>query len=406
MRKTSLAVLTGAVAVIYSVVPTALGHCGKCGHDSEAKSVATGDIVDTAVAAGNFNTLVAAVKAAGLVDTLKSEGPLTVFAPTDEAFAKLPSGTVEKLLADPDRLGAILKYHVVPGRVMAADVVKLSSAKNVLGQTLNIQSAGGVKIDSANVVSTDVEASNGVIHVIDSVLMPKNDIVEVARSAGSFKTLLTALDATELTGELRGSGPFTVFAPTDEAFAKLPKGTLDALLKDTDKLKAILMYHVVAGQVMAKDVVKLSDAKTVQGQSVKIDASNGVKIDSANVVKTDVNAENGVIHVIDTVLIPSESEHASATESSRAIIERAIHHGATLYNDGHHAACAAVYEVAAMGLLNNTDRSIAESDRTKLRAAIASVQRSHNARNNAWVMRHALDNAYASASSQSMAMIP
>lgn len=133
------------------------------------------DIVDTAVAAGNFSTLVTAVKAAGLVDTLKSAGPFTVFAPTDEAFAKLPAGTVDALLKDPEKLKKILTYHVVPGKVMAADVVKMKSAKTVEGSSARISAKGGtVMIDGANVIKKDIVCDNGVIHVIDAVIMPKN----------------------------------------------------------------------------------------------------------------------------------------------------------------------------------------------------------------------------------------
>ena len=134
------------------------------------------DIVDTAVATDGFQTLVAAVKAAGLVDTLKGEGPFTVFAPTDEAFGKLPAGTLDELLKpeNKEKLTAILTYHVVAGKVMAADVVKLDSAKTVNGQALKIMAgSGGVMVDNANVVKTDIETSNGVIHVIDSVILPK-----------------------------------------------------------------------------------------------------------------------------------------------------------------------------------------------------------------------------------------
>jgi uncharacterized surface protein with fasciclin (FAS1) repeats len=141
-----------------------------------AAAPAEKDIVDTAVGAGSFNTLVAAVKAAGLVETLKGEGPFTVFAPTDEAFAKLPAGTVETLLKSENKakLVAILTYHVVPGKVMAADVVKVTTAKTVNGQSVSVQaSAAGVKIDAANVVKTDIGCSNGVIHVIDAVILPK-----------------------------------------------------------------------------------------------------------------------------------------------------------------------------------------------------------------------------------------
>ena len=137
-----------------------------------AMEEASGDIVDVAVAAGNFNTLVQAVQAAGLVDTLKGEGPFTVFAPTDEAFAKIPEADLQALLADRDALTRVLTYHVVPGKVMAEDVVKLTSAETVEGESITIDASSGVKVDDANVVATDVLASNGVIHVIDTVIMP------------------------------------------------------------------------------------------------------------------------------------------------------------------------------------------------------------------------------------------
>jgi uncharacterized surface protein with fasciclin (FAS1) repeats len=131
------------------------------------------------------------------------------------------------------------------------------------------------------------------------------DIVDTAVAAGSFKTLASALQAAGLVETLKGKGPFTVFAPTDEAFARIPKPDLDALLKDKAKLTRVLTYHVVPGQVMAADVVKLKEAKTAEGQSVKIDASAaGVKVDGARVVKTDIAASNGVIHVIDSVILP------------------------------------------------------------------------------------------------------
>jgi uncharacterized surface protein with fasciclin (FAS1) repeats len=130
------------------------------------------DVVDTAVAAGSFSTLVTAIKAAGLVETLKGDGPFTVFAPTDEAFKKIPEAELAALLKDKAALTKVLTYHVVPGKVMAADVVKLTSAKTVEGQSIKISASDGVKVDNANVVKTDIAASNGVIHVIDTVIMP------------------------------------------------------------------------------------------------------------------------------------------------------------------------------------------------------------------------------------------
>lgn len=170
-KKTAFSALVVAGAIFLS--PLALYACG-CGC-ADAKKPS--NILDTASAAGSFKTLVAAIKTAGLDETLKGEGPFTVFAPTDEAFAKLPQGTLEDLLKPENRekLKAILTYHVVPGKVKAEQVVKLTEAKTVLGQSLTIKSAeGAVTIDNAKVVKTDVVASNGVIHVIDTVLLPKS----------------------------------------------------------------------------------------------------------------------------------------------------------------------------------------------------------------------------------------
>jgi transforming growth factor-beta-induced protein len=276
-----------------------------------ARAVKRMDIVDTAVSAGSFKTLVAAVQAAGLVDTLKGDGPFTVFAPTDEAFAKLPKGTIAELLKpeNKSKLQGILAYHVVPGSVKAADVVKLSSAKTVQGQQIDIAvKDGAVTVNAANVMKTDIQTSNGVIHVIDSVMLPADkDIVDTAVAAGSFNSLVAAIQAAGLVETLKGEGPFTVFAPSDDAIAKLPEGTIENLLKpeNKDQLAAVLTYHVVAGKVMAADVVKLKSAKTVLGKDVAVQVADGkVMINDANVVATDIETSNGVIHVIDSVLLP------------------------------------------------------------------------------------------------------
>lgn len=273
------------------------------------------DIVETAVADGRFKTLAAALTAAGLVDTLKGAGPFTVFAPTDEAFSKLPAGTIDELLKpeNKQKLADILLYHVVAGKVMAADVVKLTSAPTVLGKDVTIKvDMGNVYVNEAKVIITDIETSNGVIHVIDSVLLPPADktIVDVAVADGRFKTLVAALQAAGLVDTLKGVGPFTVFAPTDEAFAKLPAGTIDTLLKPENKQKLtdILLYHVVAGKVMAADVVKLTSASTVLGKDVTITVKDGKVFlnGTVQVIITDIETSNGVIHVIDAVLLPPQ----------------------------------------------------------------------------------------------------
>jgi transforming growth factor-beta-induced protein len=329
--------LVGAVALSATVAPASFA------------TAQSQTIVEIAAGNPDFSTLVAAVQAAGLVDTLNGAGPFTVFAPTNAAFAKLPAGTVDNLLKPENKqqLIDILTYHVVPGRVLAADVVTLTSAKTVNGAEVKITVSGSnVMVDNANVTATDILASNGVIHVIDSVIIPQAptpvmpptgaaaqaaaDIVDTAVAAGSFTTLVAAVQAAGLVDTLKGPGPFTVFAPNDAAFAKLPAGTVDNLLKPENKqqLVDILTYHVVPGRVLAADVVNLTSAKTVNGAEVQITVSGGaVKVNDSNVIATDVLASNGVIHVIDAVLLPPAPvmpPTGAAAQAAADIVDTAV----------------------------------------------------------------------------------
>lgn len=278
---------------------------------SMAQAAEGQDIVTTAVEAGSFKTLAAALKAAGLVETLQGKGPFTVFAPSDEAFARLPAGTVETLLKPENtpQLIAVLTYHVVPGKKMAADVVKTSAAVTVNGQRVDFRVDGkDVKVDQARVVKADIACSNGVIHVIDQVLLPSSEgIPATASKAGTFKTLLAAAKAAGLVEALSAEGPLTVFAPTDEAFAKLPAGTVTSLLKPENKaqLAAILKYHVVPGRVYSTELLAAREAKTLHGGKLTATVTNGVaKVNGAGLIATDLDASNGVIHVVDAVLLP------------------------------------------------------------------------------------------------------
>ncbi|MEC8048525.1 MAG: fasciclin domain-containing protein [Chloroflexota bacterium] len=277
---------------------------------------------------GGFNTLVTALDAADLVETLSGEGTFTVFAPTDEAFAALPDGMLEDLLADPNALKQILLYHVVGDVVMAETVVTLDNAETLEGSTIAIEVVdGNVFLNDSQVTSTDIEASNGVVHVIDKVLVPEleeavsNDVVEDVKSiaevavAGGFNTLVAALDAADLVETLSGEGTFTVFAPTDEAFAALPEGMLEGLLADTEALTQILLYHVVGDVVKAETVVTLDEAETLAGNKVSIEIVDGnVYVNDSKVTSTDIEASNGVIHVIDKVLVPGMDEMGNNKE--------------------------------------------------------------------------------------------
>ena len=304
MRRSALIFLAAIVAAAAVAAPASFAR----------PAAGESDIVATTANAGQFTTLASLLTKAGLVDTLKGSGPFTVFAPTDAAFAKVPPATLDALAADPAKLKAVLLYHVVAGKVAAADVVKLTSAKTVNGASVKIKvDSGNVYVDDALVTSPDVIASNGIIHVIDSVLLPPpakpapQSIVKTAVAAGQFKTLAALLKKAGLVKTLEG-GTWTVFAPTDAAFAKVPKATLTKLGNNPSLLKKVLLYHVVKGAVPAGRVVGLNGkaVATIEGSPVRIKVSGGKVFlnGSTRVTKTDVEASNGVIHVVDKVLIP------------------------------------------------------------------------------------------------------
>lgn len=301
------AALLGAAMMITPTSSVAYGP--------KASKTEKADIVDTAVAAGSFTTLASLLTSVDLVDALKGEGPFTVFAPTDEAFKALPEETLEYLAANPDELKKVLLYHVVSGNYPAEKVLEAEKGFRTLqGQRVSFSVKDDkVFINDAQIVKTDVTASNGVIHVINAVITPppapSKNIVETAVEAGSFTTLASLLVSTGLDEVLKGDGPFTVFAPTDEAFSKIPAETLAALGEDKDTLKSVLLYHVVAGKVTAEDVVKVNEATTVQGSKISVRTyGETVRINNARVTAADVMASNGVIHVIDTVILPPSGE--------------------------------------------------------------------------------------------------
>lgn len=309
---TRMIIASVALATMFTGTASAQCDSGKSAASSQTVSLGamSSDIIDTAVAAGSFKTLAAALSAADLVRPLKGDGPFTVFAPTDEAFAKLPKGTVEMLLKPENKglLAAILTYHVVPGRVDAASVMNMTEATTLNGQRISIAINKGVRIDEANVVKADIECDNGIIHVIDSVMLPSSDdLIELAAKAGSFETLEAAIKTAGLASLLTSDGPFTVLAPTDAAFANLPAGTIDSLLqkKNRHQLIEILKYHVIPGRVYADQALSAQTAATAEGSRVRFRLRGGnLMVNNANIINADIEASNGVVHVIDRVIMP------------------------------------------------------------------------------------------------------
>ena len=277
----------------------------------------TRDLVGTANDTGGLTTFRSALASAQLTNTLTGAGPLTVFAPSDAAFGQLDPAAFAAIQADPELLKKVLRYHVVTGRRAAAD---LSPGKlaTVEGESLTVgRAGGGPSINDGRVTQADVPATNGVLHVIDRVLLPPSlrlgpgdatakDLVQVLTDTGNFKVLVDLVQTAGLTDVLSGPGPFSLFAPTDTAFAKLPDGALDQLKADKAALNKLLTYHVVPGATRATDL-PLGRTKTVEGDTLEIGRAKGkVTADGATVVYTDVPANNGYAHIIDRVLTPGD----------------------------------------------------------------------------------------------------
>lgn len=328
--------------------------------------VAAADIVDTAAGTGGFTKLTAALQAAGLTDALKGPGPFTVFAPNDAAFDALPDGVLTELLKPKNKatLAKVLTYHVLAQSLPSSEIKKTIASgasatfTTLEGSKLDIApTADTIRVNDVEIVAPDVAASNGIIHVIDRVLLPKDvslvsaanpgstttvtptttatttpatttpaatasaatkNILDTASGAGNFSTLAGLVADAGLTETLNGPGPFTVFAPDDAAFAKLPPALVEALKRPENRglLGKILTYHVVPGALKAADL-KSGDVATVEGSQVKVVVDNGsVGVNDAKVTTADIAATNGVIHVIDSVLLPPAVDVTALTGPS------------------------------------------------------------------------------------------
>ena len=301
-------------------------------------------VVDLAISAGGFSTLVAAIEAAGLVETLDGDGPFTVFAPTDEAFNAAFDAlgiTPEELLADTDTLTSILTYHVLGGQAADSQLVATLDGESVAtvngGEVAISVTDGSVMVNDATVVSADLEADNGIVHVINAVLLPpdfemmeeetttttvqeaSNTIADIVAGNEDFSILLAAVEAAGLTDALADpEATLTVFAPTNEAFEAALDAlgiTAEELLEDVETLTAILTYHVLGSIVTSTDIAEAGveeiPVETLNGAELVVvvgdDGSVSFKDQTATVVQVDIEADNGVIHVIDAVLLPPAS---------------------------------------------------------------------------------------------------
>lgn len=329
-------VLFAIVSVLVMMVVPSFAQDG-----DEAPSIAGIVVASAESDMPEFTVLLAAVDAAGLVDALDQTGPYTVFAPTDEAFTAALEAlglTADELLGNTELLTSVLLYHVVPGTFYAEDVVELDGiavGTAFGGASIDISvGEDGVFVDDAQVIQTDIEASNGVIHVIDSVILPSEDegvipgmmessdqsIADIVIASSEsdmpeFTVLLAAVLEAGYADALTMGGPFTVFAPTDEAFGDLLAAleiSAEDLLADTELLDMVLSYHVVPFPFFAEEVVAFDGAylgTLLEGYALEITVDeDGAFVDDSMIIQTDIIANNGVIHVIDTVLIPAADD--------------------------------------------------------------------------------------------------
>jgi len=297
-------------------------HCGY-GCQIQRQSAPARNIAEVLTKAG-ATTLVDLVVKAGLAETLSGPGPFTVFAPENNAFARLPKSLVDTLTGDVELLKKVLLYHVVPGVVMSSDITDDLTAASAEGSDLRANvyykskyGKGYITVNGKNVKYPDIKASNGIIHLMKDVIypIPSGNIAEVVSGDERFSTLLAAVGAAGLADTLATAGPFTVFAPTNEAFAKVPQDVLDGLLADKEALTKVLLRHVVPGTKFAKGLQLPTYLNTAGGApedrigtmmfrsgNVKVFSSTNGKQNVAKVVDADIIATNGVIHAIDTVI--------------------------------------------------------------------------------------------------------
>jgi len=284
-------------------------------------SVIVGQNLPDVLTREGATTLVDFVVKAGLAETLSGDGPFTVFAPTNEAFEKLPQSVVDALMADPEALKKVLLYHVIPAEIKSSDITEDDvSVASAAGTKLRVNTYmkrfyydGFLTVNGKRISRTDVSATNGVVHFITDVIDTPavDDCTQVLTNDGRFGTLLTAVSTAGLVETLQGEGPFTIFAPTDEAFSRIPSDTLDAVLADNELLTSTLLRHVVPQAKFSRGIVwefldtaggeKIATHVFKGGYTKVISENNGNRV-KAKIIDSDIICSNGVIHAIDTVI--------------------------------------------------------------------------------------------------------
>jgi len=381
---------------------------------SPAEGAPAADSTLAAVAkTADLTTLLSLIEVSGL--QLPADGRVTVFAPTNKAFAALPAETVKFLTSEDGRptLRTILKHHVLP---MALDSGSLLQRRNVLalsGQNLAIDGEG-LTIAGALFVKTDVQFDRGIVYVIDRVMMPETrSVAEIVSQDPRLSTLLTAVTTAGLATQLgsENEGPWTVLAPSNEAFSALGEEQIKALMADPSQLANVLGAHMIPSRIMRSDMIAQRSARTLLGRdAVSFSLIDGhIRVAGAGIITGNIEASNGVIHIIDRVIVPDPSAAKNVPaegikESALGVsglVELAIKRGVPIFNDGKPEACAAIYEVTIAAIIDLASDAVGNDAVERLRLALAEGQAEKDATNRAWIFRRAMDRVYLESSRQS-----
>jgi len=311
MRKLILLVCMAALAVVVA----------GCREDEEAAQAPLGETGGDTVAAvtlknSDTSKLAQSLKSAEMLEMLQEKGPYTVFAPTDSAFDQLPAGTLEMLMKSENKesLQRILKFHVVEGSYTADKLAQMGKIKTESGDAVSLNMKDDqLMVGEARVTRADIQCSNGYIHLIDMVMLPpaalegEEDILDTAEDMDKFETFLEAADETDLADMLEEKGPYTVFMPTDAAFDQLPEGTLESLMEDENlpQLAGILKFHIVRGAYPAGKLKEQKSLQTLAGESLTFkEDKQAMMVQDAVILQPDIMCKNGIIHVINRVMMP------------------------------------------------------------------------------------------------------
>ncbi len=371
------------------------------GNNGAAPRSDENDLASVAGRSG-LGTLLQLIEAADL--QLPKGVQLTILAPIDAAFAKIPAATLEHLLRPENRemLRAVLNYHIITPSLTSRDLFSRRTVETLNGQRLKIDDAGALStINGSGLIAVNVRFNGGIIHVIDEVLMPQLfSIAEIGPESDQLSTLTTAVIAASLGDQLGAeNGPWTVFAPVNSAFSDLPDGVLDGLLRAENRarLTDILGLHIVPGRLYSSDLLATKSVQTLFGETVKFAIKDGtLSVGGATLIGEEIDASNGVIHLIDSVLLPSESEPSSVELNIEAarLCELAISRGTPLFNSGQTEACAAIYEIAIESMIllgaDKLDRNTVQ----RLELGIAEAKTKLSATDRAWTYRRVLDDVY------------